>query len=158
WYVGLIPDLAVIRDRAKRRFAQVIFGFLAMGWRGSARHWQRYHQLYFWLAALATPLVISVHSIVGMDFAFGIIPGWHTTITPPYFVAGAVFSGLAMVLTIAIPLRRFYHLEDLITDRHLANIAKLMLAMGLIVAYSYAFEIFSAWYSGSTFEEFLTQN
>ncbi len=158
WYVGLIPDLAAVRDRAKRRFAQVIFGFLAMGWRGSARHWQRYHQLYFWLAALATPLVISVHSIVGMDFAFGIIPGWHTTITPPYFVAGAVFSGLAMVLTIAIPLRKFYHLEDLITDRHLANIAKLMLAMGLIVAYSYAFEIFSAWYSGSTFEEFLTQN
>ena len=104
-----------------------------MGWRGSARHWQRYHQLYFWLAALATPLVISVHSIVALDFAYGIIPGWHGTLMPPYFVVGALFSGLAMVLTIAIPLRKFYHLEDLITDRHLDNIAKFLLGMSLLI-------------------------
>ncbi len=157
WYVGLIPDLAAVRDRAKRRFAQVIFGFLAMGWRGSARHWNRYHQVYFWLAALATPLVISVHSIVGMDFAYGIVPGWHGTILPPYFVVGALLSGLAMVLTIAIPLRKFYHLEDLITDRHLENIAKFLLAMSLLIGYSYALEVFSAWYGGNTFEEFIVQ-
>ncbi len=157
WYIGLIPDLATVRDRAKRRFAQIIFGFLAMGWRGSARHWNRYHQVYFWLAALATPLVISVHSIVGMDFAYGLVPGWHGTILPPYFVVGALLSGLAMVLTIAIPLRKFYHLEDLITDRHLENISKFLLAMALLIAYSYAIEVFMAWYSGSTFDEFLVQ-
>ncbi len=158
WFVGLIPDLAAVRDRAKSRFAQIAFGFLAMGWRGSARHWQRYHQVYFWLAALATPLVISVHSIVALDFAYGIIPGWHGTIMPPYFVIGALLSGLAMVLTIAIPLRRFYHLEDLITDRHLDNIAKFLLGMSLLITYSYATEIFTAWYSGNTFEEFLVHN
>ncbi len=158
WFVGLIPDLAAVRDRAKSRFAQVIFAFLSMGWRGSARHWRRYHQLYFWLAALATPLVISVHSIVALDFAYGIIPGWHGTLMPPYFVVGALFSGLAMVLTIAIPLRKFYHLEDLITDRHLDNIAKFLLGMSLLITYSYAIEIFSAWYSGNQFEEFLVQN
>ncbi len=157
WYVGLIPDLAAVRDRAQRRFAHVVFGFLAMGWRGSARHWNRYHQVYFWLAALATPLVISVHSIVGMDFAYGIVPGWHGTIMPPYFVIGALLSGLAMVLTIAIPLRKFYHLEDLITDRHLENIAKFLLTMSLLIGYSYALEVFSGWYSGNTFEEFTIQ-
>ena len=157
WYIGMIPDLATVRDRAKSRFAQIVFGFLAMGWRGSARHWIHYHQVYFWLAALATPLVISVHSIVGMDFAYGLVPGWHGTLLPPYFVAGALFSGLAMVLTIAIPLRKFYHLEDLITDHHLDNLAKFLLAMGLLIAYSYAVEIFMAWYSGNTYEEFLVQ-
>ncbi len=158
WFVGLIPDLAAVRDRAKSRFAQIVYGFLSMGWRGSARHWQRYHQAYFWLAALATPLVVSVHSIVSLDFAYGIVPGWHGTIMPPYFVIGALLSGLAMVLTIAIPLRKFYHLEDLITDRHLDNIAKFLLGMSLLIAYSYATEIFSSWYSGNTFEEFMTQN
>ena len=158
WFVGLVPDLAAVRDRAKSRFAQIVFGFLALGWRGSARHWQRYHQVYFWLAALATPLVISVHSIVALDFAYGIIPGWHGTLMPPYFVIGALLSGLAMVLTIAIPLRKFYHLEDLITDRHLDNIAKFILAMSLLITLSYATEIFMAWYSGNQFEEFLVQN
>ena len=158
WFAGLIPDLAAVRDRAKSRFAQTIFGFLAMGWRGSARHWRRYHQVYFWLAALATPLVISVHSIVALDFAYGIIPGWHGTLMPPYFVIGALLSGLAMVLTIAIPLRKLYHLEDLITDRHLDNIAKFLLGMSLLITYSYATEIFSAWYSGNAFEEYVVRN
>ena len=129
-----------------------------MGWRGSARHWRSYHQVYFWLAALATPLVISVHSIVALDFAYGIIPGWHGTLMPPYFVIGALFSGLAMVLTISIPLRKFYHLEDLITDRHLDNIAKFLLAMSLLITYSYAMEIFSAWYSGNAFEQYVVHN
>jgi Ni/Fe-hydrogenase subunit HybB-like protein len=152
WYVGLIPDLATMRDRAKSFFGKVAYGFLSMGWRGSARHWLRYEKAYFLIAALATPLVISVHSIVGLDFAISVIPGWHSTVFPPYFVAGAIFSGFAMVLTIAIPLRSFYHLEDFITMRHIDNMAKLMLAMGLIVAYGYFVENFMAWYSGDTFE------
>ena len=158
WYIGLIPDLATIRDRAQRRWVKVIYGMLAMGWRGSAHHWQRYRQTYFLLAALAAPLVISVHSIVGLDFAVGVIPGWHSTIAPPFFVAGAIFSGFAMVLTIAIPLRKFYHLEDLITMRHLDLMAKVMLATGLMVAYGYATETFMAWNSGNAFEEYLVHN
>jgi Ni/Fe-hydrogenase subunit HybB-like protein len=158
WYTGLIPDLATLRDRAKSAIGRIVYGFLAMGWRNSARHWHRYHKAYFLLAALATPLVISVHSIVGMDFAISIIPGWHSTVFPPYFVAGAVFSGFAMVMTIAIPLRSFYHLEDFITMRHLDNMAKVMLAMGLIVAYGYLMEIFLAWYSGDQFEIYMTLN
>jgi Ni/Fe-hydrogenase subunit HybB-like protein len=152
WYVGLIPDLATLRDRAKSFFGKFAYGILSMGWRGSARHWLRYRKAYFLIAALATPLVISVHSIVGLDFAISVVPGWHSTIFPPYFVAGAIFSGFAMVLTIAIPLRAFYHLEDFITMRHIDNMAKLMLAMGLIVAYGYLVENFMAWYSGDTFE------
>lgn len=152
WYMGLIPDLATLRDRAGSRFYQIIYGVLAMGWRGSARHWSRYQKAYFLMAALATPLVISVHSIIGFDFAISVIPGWHTTVFPPYFVAGAVFSGFAMVMTIAIPLRSFYKLEDFITDRHLDNMAKVMLGMGLIVAYGYLMENFFAWYSGDEFE------
>jgi molybdopterin-containing oxidoreductase family membrane subunit len=152
WFVGLLPDLATLRDRAKRKWVKLIFGILAMGWRGSARHWYRYQKVYFLLAALATPLVVSVHSIVSLDFASGIIPGWHSTIFPPYFVAGAIFSGMAMVLTIAIPLRAGYKLQGMITARHLDNMAKVMLASGLIVAYGYMMELFNAWYSGNIFE------
>ncbi len=148
WYVGLIPDLATLRDRARHRFQRVTFGVLALGWRGSARHWQRYETAYLLLAGLATPLVISVHSIVSMDFSVAIVPAWHSTIYPPYFVAGAVFSGFAMVLTLAIPLRHFYKLESLITRRHLELMARLLLATGLLVDYSYAMEIFSSWYGG----------
>lgn len=155
WYIGLIPDLATLRDRARGRFRPLVYGLLAMGWRGSARHWQRYQKAYFLLAALATPLVVSVHTIVSLDFAYGIIPGWHSTIFPPYFVAGALFSGFAMVLTISIPLRKFYHLEDFITARHLNNMAKIMLISGLGVAYGYMMEAFSAWYSGNLFERFV---
>jgi molybdopterin-containing oxidoreductase family membrane subunit len=152
WFVGLLPDLATLRDRAKRRWVKVIYGILAMGWRGSARHWFRYQKVYFLLAALATPLVVSVHSIVSLDFASGIIPGWHSTIFPPYFVAGAIFSGMAMVLTIAIPLRAGYGWQGFITQRHLDNMAKVMLASGLVVAYGYMMELFNAWYSGNLYE------
>jgi Ni/Fe-hydrogenase subunit HybB-like protein len=158
WYVGLIPDLATLRDRSKRKFAQISYGFLAMGWRGSARHWQRYQDAYLLLAALATPLVVSVHSVVSFDFAVGIIPGWHSTVFPPYFVAVAIYSGFAMVLTIAIPLRAVYGLEDFVTDRHLDNMAKVMLASGLIVAYGYLAETFTAWYSGHDEEWYLLVN
>src|SRR5438552_3754621 len=133
WFIGLIPDMATLRDRAGRRFAKVIFGLLAMGWRGSARHWQRYEVAYLLLAALATPLVVSVHTIVSFDFAVGIVPGWHSTIFPPYFVAGAIYSGFAMVLTLAIPIRAFYALESFITMRHMHNIATVMPARALIV-------------------------
>ncbi|MCB8984936.1 MAG: polysulfide reductase NrfD [Ardenticatenaceae bacterium] len=158
WYTGLIPDLASLRDESNGRFRQVVYGVLAMGWRGSAKHWHRYEQSYYLMAALATPLVISVHSIVGLDFAVSIIPGWHSTITPPFFVAGAIFSGFAMVVTIAVPLRKFYHLEDLITMRHLDNMAKMLLAMSVLVAYGYLSEIFFGWYSGNQFEAFIVKN
>ena len=158
WYVGLIPDLATLRDRTSRMFGRIVYGLLAMGWRGSAMHWHRYQTAYFLIAALATPLVVSVHSIVGLDFAFSIIPGWHSTIFPPYFVAGAVFSGFAMVMNIAIPLRYFYKLEGFITMRHLDNMAKVMLAMGLVVAYGYLMENFTAWYSGHTEEMYAYAN
>jgi Ni/Fe-hydrogenase subunit HybB-like protein len=129
-----------------------------MGWRGSARHWHRYETAYLLLAGLATPLVVSVHTVVSFDFAIGIVPGWHTTIFPPYFVAGAIYSGFAMVLTLAIPIRTFYGLEDFITMRHLQNMAKVMLCTGLIVAYGYATEAFIAWYSGDTYEGFVPMN
>jgi molybdopterin-containing oxidoreductase family membrane subunit len=158
WYVGLIPDLATLRDRAKRRFPQIAYGVLAMGWRGSARHWRRYQDAYLLLAALATPLVISVHSVVSLDFAAAIVPGWHSTVFPPYFVAGAIYSGFAMVLTIAIPLRAAYGLHDFVTDRHLDNMAKVMLASGLIVAYGYLTEGFTGWYSGHQEEAYLIHN
>jgi molybdopterin-containing oxidoreductase family membrane subunit len=131
---------------------------LAMGWRGSARHWHRYETSYALLAALATPLVISVHTVVSFDFAIGIIPGWHATIFPPYFVAGAIYAGFAMVLTLAIPLRKFYGLGDFITMRHLRNMSKIMLATGLIVAYGYMMETFMAWYSGNTYERYMIMN
>src|SRR5258707_8520126 len=152
WFIGLIPDLATLRDRAKRRVAKVIYGILAMGWRGSARHWHRYETAYLLMAGLATPLVVSVHTVVSFDFAVGIIPGWHSTIFPPYFVAGAIFSGFAMVLTLTIPLRAVYGLQDFITERHLDNMAKVMLSAGLVVAYGYMMEIFMAWYSGNIYE------
>jgi len=155
WYVGLLPDLGTLRDRAKSRFTQLLYGFLSMGWRGSARHWARYQTAYLLLAGLATPLVVSVHTIVSYDFAVGIVPGWHTTIFPPYFVAGAIFSGFAMVLTLAIPLRSAYKLQDFITDRHLDNMAKVMLATGLIVAYGYLMEDFVAWYGENPYESFI---
>jgi molybdopterin-containing oxidoreductase family membrane subunit len=158
WYVGLIPDLATLRDRTQRKFAQVVYGFLAMGWRGSSRHWKRYQEAYLLLAALATPLVVSVHTIVSFDFAVGIVPGWHSTIFPPYFVAGAIYSGFAMVLTLAIPLRAVYDLHDFVTDRHLNNMAKVMLASGLVVAYGYVVEAFTAWYSGHDIERFMLIN
>ncbi len=152
WYVGLIPDLATLRDRAKNRWAQVIYGVMAMGWRGSARHWHRYRTAYLLLAALATPLVVSVHTVVSFDFTIGIIPGWHSTIFPPYFVAGAIYSGFAMVLTLTIPLRRVFGLGDFITERHLENMGKVMLTTGLIVCFGYIMEAFMAWYGGNPFE------
>ncbi len=158
WFVGLIPDLATLRDRAKKPFAKIVYGILAMGWRGSARHWHNYESAYLMLAGLATPLVVSVHSVVSFDFAVGVVPGWHSTIFPPYFVAGAIFSGFAMVLTLAIPLRALFGLEDFITDRHLQNMAKVMLATGLIVAYGYLVEIFMAWYGDNRYDMYMTVN
>ena len=155
WFIGLIPDLATLRDRATSKPKQIIYGMLALGWRGSAHHWQRYQSAYLLLAGLATPLVLSVHSVISFDFSVSIVPGWHTTIFPPYFVAGAIYSGFAMVLTIAIPLRKAYGLEDFITMRHLENMAMVMLATGLIVAYGYFFEFFLAFYSGNKFDVFL---
>src|ERR1700747_2356264 len=149
WFVGLIPDLATLRDRATNKPAQIIYGMLAMGWRGSARHWHRYQSAYLLLAGLATPLVLSVHTVVSFDFAVGIVPGWHTTIFPPYFVAGAIYSGFAMVVMLAIPIRKIYGLEDFITDRHLQNSAKVMLATGLIVAYGYGMGAFMGWAQGN---------
>jgi len=152
WYVGLIPDLATLRDRSTHRVGRVVYGILAMGWRNAARHWHRYHQAYVLLAGLAAPLVISVHSVVSMDFAEAQLPGWHSTIFPPYFVAGAIFSGFAMVLTLAIPLRAVYGLEDFITLRHIDNCGKLLLITGLIVAYGYGTESFMSWYSNDVNE------
>jgi Ni/Fe-hydrogenase subunit HybB-like protein len=158
WFVGLIPDLATLRDRAVDRAPRFIYGILAMGWRGSAIHWHRYETASLLLAGLATPLVVSVHTIVSFDFAVSIIPGWHATIFPPYFVAGAIYSGFAMVMTLAIPLRHIYGLEDFITLRHLQNMAKIMLATGLIVGYGYMMETFMAWYSADHYEEFMIHN
>jgi len=158
WYVGLIPDLATLRDRAKNHAARIIYGILAMGWRGAASHWQKYETASLLLAGIATPLVISVHTVVSFDFTVGIVPGWHSTIFPPYFVAGAIYSGFAMVLVLAIPLRAMYGLADMITPRHLDNCAKVMLATALIVAYSYVFEAFIAWYSGNPFEMYAIWN
>jgi len=158
WFVGLIPDLATLRDRARHRVAKIIYGILAMGWRGSAVHWHRYELASLLLAGLATPLVVSVHTVVSFDFAVGIIPGWHTTVFPPYFVAGAIYSGFAMVMTLAIPIRAFYKLDDFITMRHLENMAKIMLATGLIVAYGYMMEAFMAFYTGHTYDRFMLIN
>jgi molybdopterin-containing oxidoreductase family membrane subunit len=158
WFMGLIPDFATMRDTAKQKWQKILFGMLSMGWRGDARHWHRYETAYLLLAGLSTPLVLSVHTIVSFDFSTGIVPGWHATIFPPYFVAGAVFAGFAMVLTLAIPVRKFYGLEDFITMRHIRNCCKVMLATGLIVAYGYLMEAFFSWYSGNTFEEFMMKN
>lgn len=158
WYVGLIPDLATLRDRAKGRAQQLIYGLFALGWRGEARHWARHQSAYLLLAGLATPLVVSVHTVVSLDFATGNTPGYHSTIFPPYFVAGALFSGFAMVLTLAIPLRHFFGLHDLITRRHLENAAKVLLACSWFVTYGYLSETFMAWYSGDEFEIYMVHN
>src|SRR5213078_1338779 len=158
WFVGLIPDLATLRDRSQSRTGRMIYGMLAMGWRGSAHHWHRYDTAYLLLAGLATPLVVSVHTVVSFDFAVSIVPGWHTTIFPPYFVAGAIYSGFAMVLTLSIPIRAFYGLEDFITMRHLQNMAKVMLVTGLIVGYGYLTEAFVSWYSADKFEMYVPLN
>jgi len=158
WFIGLIPDLATLRDRARNRAAKMIYGLLAMGWRGSAIHWERHETASLLLAGLATPLVLSVHTIVSFDFAIGIIPGWHSTIFPPYFVAGAIYAGFAMVLTLSIPIRKLFHLEDFITPRHLDNMGKVLLATGLIVGYGYMMEAFMAYYSGDTYERFMILN
>jgi Ni/Fe-hydrogenase subunit HybB-like protein len=158
WYTGLIPDFATLRDRARSRAFQVIYGMLSLGWRGSARHWHRYETAYLLLAGLSTPLVLSVHTIVSFDFAVSVIPGWHATIFPPYFVAGAIYAGFAMVLLLTIPLRKFYGLEDFITGRHLRNMSKIMLATGLIVAYGYMMETFIGWYSGNAYDQYLIFN
>jgi molybdopterin-containing oxidoreductase family membrane subunit len=152
WFVGLLPDLATLRDRTSNRLARGVYGILAMGWRGSAKHWQNHEMASLLLAGLATPLVLSVHTVVSFDFTIAIVPGWHSTFFPPYFVAGAIYSGFAMVLVLAIPLRHVYGLEGLITDKHLENSAKVMLATGLIVAYAYILETFTAWYSGNVYE------
>jgi molybdopterin-containing oxidoreductase family membrane subunit len=158
WFVGLIPDLATLRDRSQSRTGRMIYGILAMGWRGSAMHWHRYETAYLLLAGLATPLVVSVHTVVSFDFAVSVLPGWHATIFPPYFVAGAVYSGFAMVLTLLIPIRALYGLQDFITLRHLQNMAKVMLVTGLFVAYGYTMEAFVAWYSQNTYETYMMWN
>ena len=158
WYVGLIPDFATMRDRARSIWVKRIYGVVSLGWRGSAKHWQRYEIASLLLAGLATPLVLSVHTVVSFDFAVSVLPGWHATIFPPYFVAGAIYSGFAMVLTLAIPIRAYYGMEDFITLRHIQNMAKVMLATGLIVFYGYAVEAFMAWYSATAWEGFMIRN
>jgi molybdopterin-containing oxidoreductase family membrane subunit len=158
WYLGLIPDLATLRDAAKSRSRRMVYGIMSFGWRGSARHWQHYKIGYLLLAGLSTPLVVSVHTIVSFDFAISQLPGWHTTIFPPYFVAGAIFSGFAMVVTLMIPARRLLGFGHVVTERHLDNMAKVILATGLMVAYGYAMENFFAWYSGSPYEAFAFLN
>jgi len=158
WFIGLIPDLATLRDRAPTRFQRILYAILSLGWTGSTKSWQRYQRAYLLLAALSFPLVLSVHSTIAMDFAVSQVPGWNNTIMPPYFVAGAVFAGFAMVLLLAIPLRRAFKLEHLITMRHLDNAAKLMLATGMIVVYGYGVELFDAWYSGLEFERYMAYN
>jgi molybdopterin-containing oxidoreductase family membrane subunit len=152
WYLGLVPDFASARDTAPTLRRRRIYGVFALGWRGSARHWRHYRTAYLVLAGVATPLVVSVHSIVSMDFSIAKVPGWHSTIFPPYFVAGAIFSGFAMVLTLVIPTRRYFHLEHVITSRHLDAMAKITLLTGSIVAFSYLVEHFFAWYSGNPYE------
>ncbi len=149
WYIGMIPDLATLRDAATSRRRRIAYGILSFGWRGSARHWQHWRIGYLLLAGLSTPLVLSVHTIVSFDFAISQLPGWHTTIFPPYFVAGAIFSGFAMVLTLMIPARKVFGFENVVTERHLDNMAKVMLATGLMVAYGYSMEWFIAWYSAN---------
>ena len=154
WYVGLIPDLATLRDRAKDKVRKIIFGILSMGWRGGNKQWKHYELAYLILAAVSTPLVLSVHSIVSTDFATSLIPGWHTTIFPPYFVAGAIFSGFAMVMTLSLIARKVWHLEDIITMRHLERMNIIMLVTGMMVGYAYSTEFFIAWYSGNEYERF----
>jgi Ni/Fe-hydrogenase subunit HybB-like protein len=158
WFVGLIPDLATFRDKTASPILKKVYGIAALGWRGSAFHWVRYEKAYLLLAGLSTPLVLSVHTVVSFDFAVSVLPGWHATIFPPYFVAGAIYAGFAMVLTLAIPLRAIYGLQDFITVRHLENMAKITLVTGLIVVYGYACEAFFGWYSGNEYERFMLKN
>ncbi len=158
WYVGLIPDLATLRDRAKNKYFKFAYGILSWGWRGSARHWHRYELAYLLLAGISTPLVLSVHSIVSLDFSVSQIPGWHATFFPPYFVAGAIYAGFAMVLLLAIPLRHLYNMKDFVTKTHLILMGKVMLATGLIVGYSYIMEAFFGWYSANQYERFMLWN
>jgi Ni/Fe-hydrogenase subunit HybB-like protein len=158
WFTGLIPDLATFRDKTTSPVLKKVFGVMALGWRGSAIHWARYEKAYLLLAGLSTPLVLSVHTVVSFDFAVSVLPGWHATIFPPYFVAGAIYAGFAMVLTLAIPLRAIYGLQDFITMRHIENMAKITLVTGLIVVYGYACEAFFGWYSGSEYERFMLKN
>lgn len=152
WYTGLIPDLATLRDRAVGRIRKIIFGILALGWRGGNRQWKHYELTYLILAGISTPLVLSVHSVVSTDFAVSVLPGWHTTIFPPYFVAGAIFSGFAMVMTLGIIARKIFNLEDFITSNHLEKIAKIIMMTGMMVGYAYSMEFFMAWYSGNPYE------
>lgn len=158
WYLGMIPDFASIRDRSETRLGYWVYGILSFGWRGASKHWRLHETASTLLAGLATPLVLSVHTVVSFDFTIAILPGWHSTIFPPYFVAGAIYSGFAMVLVLAIPIRAAYGLQNLITERHLNNCAKLMLATGLVLAYTYAIEPFTAWYSGNPFEMYMVHN
>jgi Ni/Fe-hydrogenase subunit HybB-like protein len=155
WFVGLVPDLAILRDRASTRMRQVVYGIFALGWRGSHRHWVNYERAYLMLAGLSTPLVLSVHTIVSFDFATSVIPGWHTTIFPPYFVAGAIFSGFAMVNTLMLVARKSFSLEHLITIRHIENMNKVIVATGTLVGYAYGMEFFTAWYSGNDYESYV---
>jgi molybdopterin-containing oxidoreductase family membrane subunit len=152
WFLGLVPDLATLRDRCKPGLRKTLYGIFSLGWRGSNRHWSHYETAYMLLAALSTPLVLSVHSVVSFDFATSVVPGWHTTIFPPYFVAGAIFGGFAMVLTLMIPVSKIYGLGDLITPKHIDNMAKIILLTGTIVGYAYLMELFVAFYSGAIYE------
>jgi Ni/Fe-hydrogenase subunit HybB-like protein len=158
WYVGMVPDLATIRDRSTSKVKKTIYGIFALGWRASTRHWQHYERAYLILAALATPLVLSVHSIVSMDFATSQLPGWHTTIFPPYFVAGAIFSGFAMVVTLMVICRKAFKMQAILTLRHFENMAKIMMLTGMMVGYAYAIEFFIAAYSGNPYEQFVFVN
>ena len=158
WFTGLIPDLATLRDRAKNRIRKIVFGILSLGWRGGNRQWKHYELAYLILAGISTPLVLSVHSVVSTDFAVSILPGWHTTIFPPYFVAGAIFSGFAMVVTLTIIARKIFHLEHIITLNHLEKMNKIMLLTGMMVGYSYSIEFFMSWYSGNIYEQFAFLN
>ncbi|MBM4168746.1 MAG: hydrogenase [Ignavibacteria bacterium] len=158
WYVGLIPDFATLRDRTVSRIKKIVYSILSLGWRHSNRHWQHYEMAYLILAGFATPLVLSVHTIVSFDFAVSIIPGWHTTIFPPYFVAGAVFSGFAMVQNMLIGIRKIYAIEHIITIDHLEKMNKIMITTGMMVGYAYGMEFFIAWYSGNSAETFVFFN
>ena len=158
WYVGMIPDLATLRDRATTKVRKLMYGLFSIGWTGSNRAWHRYERAYLLLAALATPLVLSVHSVVSFDFATTQLPGWHTTIFPPYFVAGAIFSGFGMVITLMVPARQLFGLKDLVTVRHMENMCKVIMATGMMVGYAYAMEFFISWYSGNPYESFVFIN
>ena len=158
WFMGMVPDLATLRDKSKERWKQIGYGLLALGWRGSARQWHRYERAYLILAALATPLVLSVHSVVSFDFATSQNPGWHTTILPPYFVAGAIFSGFAMVMTLLVPLRSILNIKHIIKDEHVEAMCKITLATGMMVGGAYGIEFFTAWYSGNLYEWFTFKN